>query len=100
MRAEQLRPDDLVSGGYLQKQRDRIERCFDAMEARADELTITDAAIPNLAQITAAIACGYQDWREWLGDFRPGRPGLAAWYETISQRPSFRDTEPDHTPEG
>ncbi|MBT7759897.1 MAG: glutathione S-transferase, partial [Rhodospirillaceae bacterium] len=32
MRAEMLRPADIRSEGYLQKQRDRIDRCFDWIE--------------------------------------------------------------------
>jgi glutathione S-transferase len=95
MRSEKLRPEGNISEGFLTKQRDRIERCFDHIESRADELT----APLDLAQITAAIACGYQDWRDWLDDFRPGRPRLAAWYAQISERPSLRETMPRETPQ-
>ncbi|MFP6747073.1 MAG: glutathione S-transferase N-terminal domain-containing protein [Alphaproteobacteria bacterium] len=99
MRAEMLRPDAARSEGYLQKQRDRIARCFDHMEERAGELELTAGAVPNLAQITAAIACGYQDWRDWLADFRPGRPDLSLWYDGFRLRPAMRATEPKDTPE-
>jgi len=95
MRAEKLRPAETVSEGFLGKQRDRVTRCFDRIEERAAEL---DGPL-DLAQITVAIACGYQDWREWLDDFRPGRPRLAAWYERIAERPSLRETMPRETPE-
>lgn len=94
MRAEMLRPDAIRSEGFLDKQRDRITRCFDHIEARVPEL---DGPV-DLAQITAGIACGYQDWRDWLGDFRPGRARLAAWYETFAQRPAMQETEPQETP--
>ncbi|MBT4491178.1 MAG: hypothetical protein HOC72_26815, partial [Rhodospirillaceae bacterium] len=90
MRAEMLRPADIRSEGYLQKQRDRIDRCFDWIEGRAAELSTADSTTPNLAQITVGIACGYQDWREWLSDFRPARPDLSRWYGNFSQRPSMR----------
>ncbi|MEL0114590.1 MAG: hypothetical protein VW835_22900 [Rickettsiales bacterium] len=95
MRAEQLRPRDIRSDSFLEKQKDRIVRCLDAMEARAGEL---DGPL-DLAQITTAIACSYQDWREWLDDFRPGRPKLAEWYARFSERPSMQVTEPQETPE-
>ena len=52
----------------------------------------------DLAQITTGIALGYQDWREWLEDFRPGRPQLAAWYARFAEMPSMRATEPKETP--
>ena len=94
MRAELLRPTAGVSQGFLAKQRDRITRCFDRMELRTAEL---DGPL-DLAQITAGIACGYQDWRDWLDDFRPGRPQLAQWYKGFSQRPTMKATEPTETP--
>jgi glutathione S-transferase len=103
MRAEYLRPANLRSEGFLDKQRDRTVRCFDAIENYADDLEFgenTDADTPNLAQITVGIACGYQDWRDWLDDFRPGRNRLAAWYELMSTRPSMQITVPRETPEG
>lgn len=95
MRAEMLRPAEIRSESFLQKQRERIGRCFDALERDAGVL---DAPI-DLAQITAGIACGYQDWREWLVDFRPGRPRLATWYEGFAQRPAMLATVPKDTPE-
>lgn len=94
MRAEMLRPEGSWSDGFLDKQRDRIMRCFDHIEARVDEL---EGAL-DLAQITVGIACGYQDWREWLDDFRPGRDRLAHWYAEFAERPSMRETEPQETP--
>lgn len=96
MRAEFLRPEESRSADYLQKQRERIGRCFDALETAVDDLR----GPFDLAQITTAIACGYQDWRAWLDDYRPGRPHLAAWYESIADRPSLRATEPQETPTG
>ena len=99
MRAELLRPGEFRSEGFLQKQRDRIARCFDACEQRAGELAVADDTLPNLAQITVGIACGYQDWREWLSDFRSGRPNLSAWHRNFSQRPAVQATEPKNTPE-
>ena len=99
MRAERLRPAASWSEGFLAKQRDRIGRCFDRLEERAGELACAPGATPDLAMITAGCACGYQDWREWLPDFRPGRPKLAAWAEAFAERPSMRATRPSETPE-
>lgn len=94
MRAEMLRPEGIRSEGFLDKQRDRVGRCFDHLEGR-----VADLEGPlDLAQITAGIACGYQDWRDWLGDFRPGRDRLTAWYAAFAQRPAMRETEPQETP--
>ncbi len=95
MRAELLRPAGERSQRFIAKQRDRIGRCLDALEARAGELE----GPPDLAGVAAACALGYQQWREWLDDFTPGRPRLAAWYAEFSRRPSMRATEPRETPE-
>jgi len=100
MRAEHLRPSEYRMESFLQKQRDRIERCFDAIELRAEELqTSGDTNSPNLAEITIGIAASYQDWRDWLGNFRHGRPALTRWYENFRLRPSMCATEPAETPE-
>ena len=95
MRAEHLRPRDIRSDSFLDKQRDRIARCLDAMEARAGEL---DGPL-DLAQITVGVTCSYQDWRDWLDDFRLGRPRLAEWYAQFSERNAMKITEPQETPE-
>lgn len=96
MRAEHLRPREIRSDSFLEKQQDRIVRCLDAMEARADELE----GPLDLAQITVGVTCSYQDWRDWLDDFRPNRPKLAAWYARFAELPSMKITEPQETPEG
>lgn len=99
MRAEKLRPAANQSEGFLAKHFDRLDRCFDRLEERADELACVANATPNLAMIAAGVACGYQDWREWLPDFRPGRPKLSAWAEGFAKRPSMAVTRPSETPE-
>jgi glutathione S-transferase len=96
MRAEGLRPAAERCERFLAKQRERIERCFDAIEARTGEL---DGAV-DLAQITLGVACGYQHWREWLRDFAPARPRLVAWYARFSQREAMLATTPRETPHG
>lgn len=100
MRAELLRPEDVRMESFLQKQRDRIARCFDRIEAAADLLQTDDAGgPPTLAEITVGVACGYQDWRDWLDDFRPGRPRLTAWADAFARRPAMQATQPNDTPE-
>ena len=85
MWAEMLRPPEIRSSSFLYKQEERITRCLDAMEKRVSEL---EASL-NLAQITVAIALSYQDWSDWLKDFRAGRPGLSYWYSYFSKRDSM-----------
>ena len=99
MRAELLRPAENRSEGFLAKQRDRIARCFDRLEECVGDLACAPGDTPDLAMIAAGVACGYQDWREWLFDFREGRPGLAAWAAGFSERPSMAGTTPSETPQ-
>ena len=95
MRAEYLRPQNIRSNSFIEKQKDRIVRCLDAIELRAGELE----GPLDLGQITVGVTLSYQDWREWLDDFRSGRPELSAWYKNFADRPSMRATEPQETPE-
>ena len=96
MRAELLRPHTQRSDSFLQKQRERITRCLDTLERDAPS---THAPF-DLGAITTAVALGYQDWRDWLFDFRPRCPRLAEWFDVVKDRDSMRATEPQETPTG
>ncbi|WP_269584796.1 glutathione S-transferase N-terminal domain-containing protein [Roseibium sp. Sym1] len=48
----------------------------------------------SLAQIALGAALGYLDFRLPDIDWRPGHPQLAAWFETFSERPAMRATDP------
>ncbi len=93
-RAELLRSGSERSDDFIGKMRDRELRCFAALEKR-----VPDPGTPfDLAQITTAVACGYESWR--YGDaWRSIAPKLAAWFDVVSQRPSMRATEPAETPQ-
>jgi len=93
-RAELLRSEKERSDDFIEKMRDRQLRCFGALERRVSEL----GAAFDLAQITIAVACGYEDWR-YGAAWRGVAPGLAAWFDGVSQRPSMRATEPAETPQ-
>jgi glutathione S-transferase len=53
----------------------------------------------DLAQITVAVACCYNDWRYEADGWRGAAPKLAAWFERVSQLPSMRSTQPAETPQ-
>jgi glutathione S-transferase len=93
-RAELLRSEEERSDDFIGKMKDRELRCFAALEKRLPHFSATF----DLAQITTAVACGYESWRygeEWRGV----APKLAAWYDGVAQRPSMRATEPAETPQ-
>jgi glutathione S-transferase len=94
-RAELLRADQERSNDFIAKMRDRELRCFAALERHLP----TFGATFDLAQITTAVACGYDDWR-YGRDWRGAAPKLAAWYDSVAQRrPSLRATQPTETPQ-
>ena len=94
-RAELLRGDDTRSNDFLAKMRDRQMRCHAAIEK---EHLPSFGETFDLAQITTAVACGYDEWRYGPG-WRDAAPRLAAWYDTVAQRPSMKATEPAETPQ-
>jgi len=93
-RAELLRSEDERSNDFIGKMRDRELRCFAALEKRVPHFGATF----DLAQITVAVACGYESWRygdEWRGI----APKLAAWSDVVAHRPSMQATRPAETPQ-
>lgn len=93
-RAELLRADKERSNDFIAKMRDRTFRCFAALEQHLP----TFGATFDLAQITTAVACGYDDWRYGPG-WRGAAPKLAAWYDSVAERPSLKATQPIETPQ-
>lgn len=93
-RAELLRSENERSNDFIGKMKDRELRCFAALENRVARFGVAF----DLAQITTAVACGYESWRygeEWRGV----APKLAAWYDRTAQRASMKATEPAETPQ-
>jgi glutathione S-transferase len=94
-RAELLRSDKERSNDFIAKMRDRQFRCYAALEKQH---LPGFGAIFDLAQITTAVACSYDDWR-YGRDWRAAAPKLAAWYDSVADRPSLKTTEPAETPQ-
>ena len=93
-RAELLRGERERSDDFIRKMRDREFRCFAALEKRVGEF----GAAFDLAQITIAVACEYEDWR-YGGDWRSVAPKLADWSDDLAKRPSLQATRPAETPQ-
>lgn len=94
-RAELLRSDKERSTDFIAKMRDRQHRCYAALEKQhLPGFGVTF----DLAQITTAVACSYDDWR-YGRDWRTAAPKLAAWYDSVASRPSLVATKPAETPQ-
>jgi len=87
---ELRRPPQFVCGEFLERQRIKIRRALDVVDAQAD--TLGDRV--DLATITLGCALGYLDFRLPRFDWRRGRDGLARWYELMAMRPSMMATRP------
>lgn len=84
------RPQDLRWDGWVKQQIEKITRTLDSLEAEA---AVLEGPL-TIGSVTVACALGYLDFRFPDLGWREGRPALAKWYETISQRPSFQATVP------
>jgi glutathione S-transferase len=93
-RAELLRSEHERSDDFIGKMRDRELRCFAALEKRVKDFGTTF----DLAQITIAVACGYESWR-YGDDWRDFAPKLADWFDLVARRSSMKATEPAETPQ-
>lgn len=93
---ERMRPAD-------DQRPDLIARQMLALTAGLDQLEGQDLAAQGMEadrfeidQIAVAAQLAYFDARQVL-DWRAGRPGLAAWFEVVSRRPSMTVTSPQLT---
>ena len=89
-----LRPEALRWQELADDQWDRIDTGIEWFEQHAGELE----GPVNLAHLTLGCALGYLDFRWPEHDWRTRNPAVAAWFGTLSQRPSFALTKPENPP--
>jgi glutathione S-transferase len=82
------RPEELRWDWWLELKRRAITRSLDWLER---ELAAFEGRV-DLGVVSIGVALGYLDLRGAVGEWRAGRPGLAAWYADFAQRPSMIDT--------
>jgi len=91
---EQRRPEGLRWNDSLERQKGKMARAIDALDAEAEAMG--DSV--DLATVSVGCALGYTDFRYPDMDWRKGHPKLAAWYERFSKRPSMAGTVPQNPP--
>lgn len=89
-RYESQRPQNLQSQEWTDRQKQKMTRALDTLEAEAGALE----GPLTIGSITVGCALGYLDLRFAAERWRQGRPRLAAWYEKTAQRKSFLETVP------
>lgn len=90
-RNELLKPASRQTPDALAAYEAKTRAGLDALEAEAAAL---GAATVSIGHVAVAVALGYLDFRLPQLGWRNGRPKLAAWHDTFSQRPSFQATLP------
>ncbi len=87
-----LRPEDKRFEPWVQAQWAKIAQALDVLEDR----WISHLQGPvTMGQIATGCALGYLDLRHAAREWRKGRPELAAWFDTFSERPSMKETAPE-----
>ncbi|WP_194207548.1 glutathione S-transferase [Superficieibacter sp. 1612_C1] len=90
---EQTRPVAQQSPEELLRQREKISRALDALEAYLVDGTLKSDEV-NLATIAIACAIDYLNFRRVSPGWCVDRPQLVKLVETLFQRESFARTEP------
>lgn len=86
-----LRDPGQQSEAWIEGQWGKVARSLDALESR----WMAHLTGPLcMGQIATGCALGYLDFRHAARNWREGRPLLAEWFATFSDRPSMRDTAP------
>lgn len=89
-RREIALPQDAGRTDYIALQRGKVARALDALEAECGTL----GALKTIGEITIGCALGYLDFRFADEPWRPGHPGLEAWYASVSMLRPLAETAP------
>lgn len=91
---ETRRSADKQDAGTIARQRGKIERGLDVLEARLAGREWLHGENLSLADIAAGCCLLWLDFRLPQFDWRSGRPVLSAYAARLAQRPSFAQTVP------
>ena len=86
-----LRPEDKRWDDWANSQMDKVDSGLDDLEGRWFAAVSGDF---HAGAIAVACTLGYLDFRFPDKDWRTGRPRLAEWFKTVSERPSMKATFP------
>lgn len=88
---KRCRPEQAWQQDWIEAQWAKVSRALDVLER--EWISHLDAGL-DIGGIGVGCALGYLDFRHPDRDWRADHPKLAAWFEQVSQRPSFRKTVP------
>lgn len=87
------RPKELKWEWWDERQQETMRTAMSVLNDAAPTMATTDGPI-TIAEITAGSGLGWVDLRFKDIDWRADNPALADWFKKISERPSFKETEP------
>ncbi len=87
---ESRRPEEIQYEKWTNRQTTVVFRAMDTLEAGLGEL---EAGF-GIGQIAVVCSLGWLDFRFPDLGWRTDRPGLADWFEALSERPSIMQTAP------
>ena len=90
VRLESLRTEDKRWDEWIEAHVRKIVSGLDAIEAEPELL----AGPLDIGQLTLACAIEWLAFRNVYSESEEGRPRLAAWYQTVRERPSLLATRP------
>jgi len=90
IRIELLRPAALRWDLMPAAQQEKLVRALDYLDADASFAT----APFSIGTIALVCVLEWLQFRQIMDDWRPGRPRLTQWYESVANRPSFVSTRP------
>jgi glutathione S-transferase len=89
-RRELALPLDDGRKAYIATQQAKVTHALTVLEKEAGSL----GALATIGEVTIGCALGYLDFRYANEPWRPGHPGLTAWYERVVKLPPLAQTMP------
>jgi glutathione S-transferase len=89
-RREIALPQDDGRRAYIALQQGKVKNALDVLEKEAGSL----GELTTIGEIAIGCALGYLDFRYANEPWRPGHPGLEAWYAEVVKLPPLAETMP------
>lgn len=89
-RREIALPQDDGRKAYIELQQGKVRHALAELEKQAASL----GDLGTIGEITIGCALGYLDFRYASEPWRPGHPGLEAWYARVVKLPPLAETMP------
>jgi glutathione S-transferase len=90
VRTERIRPEEKQEQGNITRHNDAITRALAYAAGQLGQREWCEGTSITLADLALASALIYLDLRQPERDWRRAHPNLAAWFASISARPSVR----------